>query len=134
MRGLRRLRARQDAGPERACTACGHALEGDVGVGIGDGDGDIAGARVHARPAHPATAGGDHIADEVDVAVGAIGDDDGGSNRGAVYVLFLNGIGTVKSTQKISSSAGNFTAALDDGDMAGILGGNVSRALGLSEA
>ncbi|MEZ6144007.1 MAG: integrin alpha [Planctomycetaceae bacterium] len=37
----------------------------------------------------------------VDVAVGAHGDDDGGSARGAVYILFLNADGTLKAHQKI---------------------------------
>ncbi|MCA9024786.1 MAG: FG-GAP repeat protein, partial [Planctomycetaceae bacterium] len=55
----------------------------------------------------------------IDIAVGASGDDDGGNNRGAVYVLFLNSNGTVKSHQKISDTAGNFTALLDDYDLFG---------------
>ena len=39
----------------------------------------------------------------VDLAVGAPYDDDGGSNRGAVYVLFMNTDGTVMSScQKAS--------------------------------
>ena len=54
-----------------------------------------------------------------DLAVGAIGDDDGGSQRGAVWVLFLNSDGTVKSHQKISDTEGNFTGALDDEDSFG---------------
>ncbi len=41
-----------------------------------------------------------------DIVVGAQGDDDGGTHRGAVYVLFLNANGTVKSHQKISSTQG----------------------------
>ncbi len=52
----------------------------------------------------------------IDLAVGAWNDDDGGTNRGATYVLFLNADGTVKSHQKISNTEGNFTAILDDGD------------------
>ena len=56
---------------------------------------------------------GDGIAD---MAVGATGDDDGGTDRGAVYVLFMNSNGTVNSSQKISNTAGGFTAVLDDGD------------------
>jgi len=52
----------------------------------------------------------------VDLAVGAARDDDGGSNRGAVWLLFLNADGTVKSHEKISSTQGGFTGALDDGD------------------
>ncbi|MEZ6032244.1 MAG: PKD domain-containing protein [Planctomycetaceae bacterium] len=51
-----------------------------------------------------------------ELAVGATGDDDGGSSRGAVYVLFLNSDGTVKANQKISAVEGNLTAALNDGD------------------
>ena len=39
-----------------------------------------------------------------DLAVGAQLDDDGGFNRGAVYVLFMNADGTVKSHQKISNT------------------------------
>ena len=56
---------------------------------------------------------GDGIAD---LAVGVPGDDDGGSAHGAVYVLFLNADGTVKSQQKISDTEGNFTAGLNYGD------------------
>ena len=50
------------------------------------------------------------------LAVGAIGDDDGGIDRGAVYVLFLASNGTVLSYQKISDTRGNFNGVLDDGD------------------
>ncbi len=51
-----------------------------------------------------------------DVAVGAFQDDDGGAERGAVYVLFLNADGTVKAEQKISDTAGGFAGVLDDTD------------------
>ncbi len=54
-----------------------------------------------------------------DLAVGAYWDDDGGSNRGAVWVLFLNPDGTVKSHQKISDTEGGFTGTPDDGDLFG---------------
>ena len=54
-----------------------------------------------------------------DLAVGAPGDDDGGQWRGAVWVLFLNPDGTVKSHQKISDTEGGFTGILDDGDLFG---------------
>src|SRR6185503_12825630 len=37
------------------------------------------------------------------VAVGSIGDDDGGLNRGAVFILFLGSNGSVLSHQKISA-------------------------------
>ena len=52
----------------------------------------------------------------VDVAVGASGDDDGGLDRGAVWILFLNVDGTVKAEQKISSTAGGFTGPLLNND------------------
>ncbi len=54
-----------------------------------------------------------------DLAVGAAGDDDGGSNRGAVWILFLNPNGTVKNYQKISDTEGNFGGTLDDSDFFG---------------
>ncbi len=44
-----------------------------------------------------------------DLAVGARGDSDGGLDRGAVWVLFLNTDGTVKSHQKINDTKGGFT-------------------------
>ena len=56
----------------------------------------------------------------IDLAVGAHQDDDGGTNRGAVYVLFLNADGTVKGEQKISDTAGGLTATLDDSDTFGV--------------
>ncbi len=63
---------------------------------------------------------GDLDADGVpDVAVGARRDDDEGTDRGAIYVLFLNASGTVKSHQKISSGAGGFSGDLLDGDQFG---------------
>ena len=63
---------------------------------------------------------GDLDADGVtDLAVGASLDDDGGTDRGAIWVLFLNSDGTVKSHQKISDTGGNFTGVLDDGDSFG---------------
>ena len=40
----------------------------------------------------------------VDLAVGAHGDDAGGSSRGAAHILFLNSDGSVKSTVEINSS------------------------------
>ena len=54
-----------------------------------------------------------------DLAVGAYRDDDGGTNRGAVWILFLNTDGTVKAHQKISDTVGGFTGILDDGDFFG---------------
>ncbi|MCH8822202.1 MAG: FG-GAP repeat protein [Planctomycetes bacterium] len=54
-----------------------------------------------------------------DLAVGARRDDDGGTDRGAVWILFLNTDGTVKSHQKISDTAGHFGGSLDNGDRLG---------------
>ncbi len=54
-----------------------------------------------------------------DLAVGAPRDDDGGGGHGAVWVLFLNSNGTVKSHQKISDTQGGFTGILDNGDRFG---------------
>ena len=50
----------------------------------------------------------------IDLAVGAYRDDDGGSNRGAAYILFMNSDGTVQDYQKISDWEGNFEAAFND--------------------
>jgi len=66
-----------------------------------------------------------------DIAVGANLDDDGGvaatcifsllsnCNIGAVWILFLNSDGTVNGQQKISSTEGGFTGALDNVDSFG---------------
>ena len=50
-----------------------------------------------------------------DIVVGAPGDDDGGLDRGAVYVVLLNADGSIKHEQKISSTQGNFDGVLKDG-------------------
>lgn len=44
-----------------------------------------------------------------DMVVSEPGDDDGGTDNGAVYILFMNTDGSVKNKQKISSSAGGFS-------------------------
>jgi hypothetical protein len=54
-----------------------------------------------------------------DVAVGAPNDDDGGPERGAVYVLLLDSAATVVSGTKIASSSGGFPVALEDEDLFG---------------
>ena len=56
----------------------------------------------------------------IDLAVGAAQDDDGGTDRGCVYILFLNSDGTVSSHQKISSTVGNLGATLDNEDYFGL--------------
>jgi hypothetical protein len=51
-----------------------------------------------------------------ELAVGAYEDDDGGLNRGAVWVLFLNSDGTVHRHQKLSELHGGFAGPLNDED------------------
>lgn len=77
------------------------------GFGVGLDDADQFGSAV--------TALGDLNNDGfLDIAVGAPGDDDGGNNRGAIWILFLNSNGTVQTKQKISNLAGGFTGDLTD--------------------
>ena len=57
----------------------------------------------------------------LDLAVGATFDDDGGIDRGAVWILFRNPDGTIKSHQKISDTEGGFTGVLDDDDRFGVV-------------
>lgn len=54
-----------------------------------------------------------------DIAVGAPFDNDGSKNRGALWILFLQANGKVKSHQKISDDAGSFSGKLDDDDAFG---------------
>ena len=51
---------------------------------------------------------GDGLAE---IAVSAHLDDDGGTNRGAVWILFLNQSGTVRTTRKISALQGGASSA-----------------------
>jgi hypothetical protein len=44
----------------------------------------------------------------IDLAVGAYQDDDGGTDAGAAYILFLETNGTVKDAQKLSNLYGLF--------------------------
>ncbi len=61
-----------------------------------------------------------------DIFVGARRDDDGDTNRGAVWLLFMNTNGTVKYHQKISDTQGGFTGILENsyefGSSIGIVG------------
>jgi hypothetical protein len=54
-----------------------------------------------------------------DIAVGAPYDNQNGEPIGAVYILFLNSDGTVKSHQKISSTEGNFYGDIEPHDAFG---------------
>lgn len=60
---------------------------------------------------------GDNIPD---LAVGARKDNDGGTFKGAVWILFMNEDGTVKNSQKISETAGGLTISLNDSDRFGV--------------
>jgi cysteine-rich repeat protein len=63
------------------------------------------------------TALGDLDGDGItDIATGDNRADDGGTDRGAALILFLNADGTVKSQQRISSTHGGFTGRLSNGD------------------
>lgn len=59
-----------------------------------------------------------------DLVVGAPEDDEGGTDRGALWILFMNSNGTVKAFQKISELTGGFAGNLDDGDR---FGSSISR-------
>jgi PKD repeat protein len=54
-----------------------------------------------------------------DIVVGARKDDDGGTDRGAIWIIYLDASNKVKSTQKISSTKGNFLGSLDNTDYFG---------------
>ena len=56
-----------------------------------------------------------------EIAVGSPDDNDGGSGKGAIWILFLNKDGTVKNNgvQKISETQGNFSGTLDNNDAFG---------------
>jgi hypothetical protein len=51
-----------------------------------------------------------------DLAVGAPFDDDGGDDRGAVWILFMAADGSVAGRAKLSDRQGSFTGDLNDGD------------------
>ncbi|MBI2414545.1 FG-GAP repeat protein [candidate division WWE3 bacterium] len=53
-----------------------------------------------------------------DIAVGAYADDNGGTNRGAIHIHFMNSDGSVKSTVEINDSTTN-GPTLSDGDLYG---------------
>ena len=55
----------------------------------------------------------------IDLVVGARSDDDGATDAGAVYILFMNSDGTVQANQKISMLEGGFNETLNEGDFFG---------------
>ncbi|MEQ1893819.1 MAG: integrin alpha [Planctomycetota bacterium] len=54
-----------------------------------------------------------------ELAVSAPLDDDGGPNRGALWILFLNADGSVRTQQKISQTSGGFAGTLADNSLLG---------------
>ena len=54
-----------------------------------------------------------------DLAIGAPGDDDGGTDRGAAYVVLLTASSTVKGYAKLSDLSGGFNAVIDNSDAVG---------------
>ena len=88
---------------------------------ISDTEGNFAGALDNNDEfGHSVTSVGDLDGDGVvDLAVGVRSDADGGSRTGAVWILFLNIDGSVKSRQKISDLEGGFTGELHGGDRFG---------------
>ena len=54
-----------------------------------------------------------------DLAVGVPGNDNGGADRGGVWILFLNAEGKVRQEQKIADDTGGFDGNLDDDDRFG---------------
>ena len=69
------------------------------------------------------TVPGDVDGDSVhDLVVGAQYDDDGGTDQGAQWILFLNRDVTIRAHQKISDTEGCFAGVLDDGDRFGLNG------------
>jgi hypothetical protein len=74
-----------------------------IASGIGGAPGLVTGDRFGSAVASLGDLDGDGVDD---LAVGATGDDTGGSYRGAVHVLFMNANGTVKASQKIASGVG----------------------------
>ncbi|MCA1752433.1 MAG: PKD domain-containing protein [Cryomorphaceae bacterium] len=55
-----------------------------------------------------------------DILCGAPGDDDGGSNFGAVYQLYRNNDGSIERTVKLSAASGGFNGFLNSDDGFGI--------------
>ena len=54
-----------------------------------------------------------------DLAVGVPGNDNGGADRGGVWILFLDAEGKVRDEQKIADDTGGFGGNLDDNDRFG---------------
>jgi protein involved in polysaccharide export with SLBB domain len=55
----------------------------------------------------------------VDITAGAEQDNDGGTDRGAAWIMFMDSDGELISKSKVSSTSGNFAGPLADGDLFG---------------
>ncbi len=55
----------------------------------------------------------------IDIVIGARSDDDGETDAGAVYIVFMNADGTVQSNQKISMLEGGFNETLNESNFFG---------------
>jgi hypothetical protein len=117
-------------GPDRGAVAV--VFLGPSGTVVGSQkisvlDGGFAGPLANRDGLGTSVAGlGDLDGDGIsEIAVGAPGDDDGGFNKGAVWILFLNGDGTVKTnrTRKISDTSGGFGGVIEDLDAFGLVVG-----------
>ena len=87
-----------------------NALTGELAELLEDGD------KFGCAVASPGDIDGDEVSD---LAVGAAGDDDGGTDRGAVWILLLNADATLKDVRKLSALEGGFPGLLDDDDAFG---------------
>jgi hypothetical protein len=54
-----------------------------------------------------------------EISVGASQADDGGQNRGVIWIIFMNADGTIHNEVKIGSQLGGFTATIDNNDFFG---------------
>ncbi|MFM7535476.1 MAG: hypothetical protein ACKO91_06735, partial [Acidimicrobiales bacterium] len=93
------------SGLPKATTKVSDTSAGGLGGVLRDGD------RLGQGVTGIADLDGDGIRDAI---VGAPGDDDGGTDRGAVHVLFLRADGTVRARQKISATIGGLTGLADN--------------------
>jgi len=93
-----------------------------IGPGVGGFTGTLGADSFGASLASLGDLNGDGV---VDLAVGAPATDDGGPNRGGIWILFLKTDGTVLSQTKISQTQGGFTGVLKDGGGFGVRLDNV---------
>jgi len=91
--------------------------EQKISANSGNFNGNLdAGDQFGSAVADPGDLEGDGVRD---LAVGAPFDDDDGSDKGAIWVLFMDSDGRVDLHQKVSADAGGFGGNLDSGDLFG---------------